>query len=113
MITEEDVDRIFEKSVDYMTTLNLNSAKLMKHFGNKIKACTDITGFGIKGHGQNLSEIQTKAVDFRIHTLPVMGNLYKFDKLVRDFKMKKGLAAETSGGLLIVLKNNITEEFIT
>lgn len=33
------------------------------------------------------------------------------DNLVRNFKLKEGLAAETSGGLLIVLDKNVVENF--
>lgn len=87
-----------------MTTLNLNAAKAIQRFGNSVKASTDVTGFGIYGHGQNLSEIQRENVDFLIHTIPVIGNLHQLDGLVRNFKMKEGLAAETSGGLMIVIK---------
>lgn len=35
------------------------------------------------------------------------GNLYQLDKLVRNFKIKEGLSAETSGGLMIILENSI------
>lgn len=31
---------------------------------------TDITGFGILGHAQNLASCQKAAVNFSIHTLP-------------------------------------------
>ncbi len=38
-----------------------------------------------------------------IHTLPILKNMLKLDKIARDFKMKEGVAAETSGGLLMAL----------
>lgn len=42
----------------------------------------------------------------------MIGPLYKFDKLVRDFKFKEGRAAETSGGLLISLQKEKTDGFL-
>lgn len=38
-----------------MATLNIVAAKLYKKYEGK--ACTDITGFGIKGHLDNLAEV--------------------------------------------------------
>jgi len=35
--------------------------------------------------------------------MPVIGNFYKVDGLVRNFRMKEGFSAETSGGLLVVI----------
>ncbi len=47
-----------------MISLNLYPALLFdKYFGN-IKACTDITGFGIKGHSDNILDIQLNNIDF-------------------------------------------------
>ena len=33
---------------------------------------TDVTGFGILGHAQNLVSCQKNSVDFNLHTLPSM-----------------------------------------
>lgn len=40
-----------------MKQLNLYAAKVMREFGDSIKACTDITGFGLQGHAENLVQI--------------------------------------------------------
>ena len=39
--------------MESMATLNMNAAKLMKKY--KSHGATDITGFGILGHSQNLA----------------------------------------------------------
>lgn len=39
-------------------------------------------------------------MDFVIDTLPVFKNLFKVEKVVRDFGLMKGVSAETSGGVL-------------
>lgn len=111
LLNQETFKPIFNKGVESMTTLNLYASKTMAKFGDSIKACTDITGFGIKGHSDNLLDIQKNEVDFLFHTFPVFGNLWKLDKLVRNFKLEEGLAAETSGGLMIVMDKNCEKEY--
>ncbi len=101
-LTEQNLSDIKEKVHKAMTTLNLYAALEMKDLKGGVKACTDVTGFGIKGHAENLVEIQKSPVDFVFDQFPVFKGLVQYDKLVRDFKLKEGLAAETSGGLLIV-----------
>lgn len=110
--SEERFEEIFEKGFTAMGQLNLYASQLMRKYGDQIKACTDVTGFGIKGHAENLAQIQKNEVDFVIDTLPVYGNLHLFDKLVRDFKLEEGLASETSGGLMIVLENQVVDQFM-
>lgn len=59
-------------------------------------ACTDVTGFGILGHLDNLVSNQTLAVEFHLHTLPILRGMCKVNTLF-DFKLTKGFSAETSG----------------
>lgn len=40
-----------------------------------------------------------------IHTLPIIRNLYKLENKARDFGFIRGTAAETSGGLLVAVKD--------
>ena len=72
---------------------------------NKYKAgaCTDVTGFGILGHADYLAQAQKQKVEFVINVFPVYKNLVKVEHKVQDFKFYEGLAAETSGGLLIAI----------
>jgi selenide,water dikinase len=108
--TSEEILDSYEKGIKYMSTLNINGAKLMQKY--KASAATDVTGFGIKGHAQNLAVAQRAKVDLVINKYPVIGNLYKFDKIARDFKLKAGTAAETSGGLLICLAKEKAKDFL-
>mgnify|MGYP000008000310 CR=1 FL=1 len=108
--SEEEVNTVFEKAAAYMATLNLTGAKLMhKH---KAKGATDITGFGLLGHTMNLASVQKEEVDLVIDTLPVLKGLAALDKQVRDFKLKEGFSAETSGGLLIMVPRESSQEFL-
>jgi hypothetical protein len=55
-------------------------------------ACTDVTGFGILGHAQNLVVTQLKDVDFVLHTLPIVRDMEKIDKKIHDFKLLEGFS---------------------
>jgi len=92
-----------------MAHLNRSAAKLMH--AHKAHAATDITGFGILGHANNLASNQTQPVSFRIHTLPVIKGMMQVDK-VNNFKLLQGLSAETSGGLFICLPKENAARFM-
>jgi len=92
-----------------MCRLNRSGAKLMHKYD--AHACTDVTGFGILGHAQNLVVTQLKDVDFVLHTLPIVRDMEKIDKKIHDFKLLEGFSAETSGGLLIALPAANAEAF--
>jgi selenide,water dikinase len=90
----------YEQAVKHMTTLNIYAASLMKKY--KASGSTDITGFGILGHTKNLVLAQKRKVDFVIDYLPVIVGMAKVDK-VANYGLLKGISAETSGGLLIII----------
>lgn len=61
-------------------------------------AATDVTGFGILGHAQNLAGFQKKDVSFVIHNLPVISKMQAIDGACNNrFKLKLGYSPETSG----------------
>ena len=69
---------------------NRSGAKLMHKYDEH--ACTDVTGFGILGHAQNLVVTQHKDVDFVVHTLPIIRDMEKLDKKIHDFKLLEGFS---------------------
>ena len=109
-IEEEKVLEIFAKACGYMASLNRGPAGLMHKY--RAKACTDVTGFGILGHAQNLASVQHADVDFRINRLPIIAGVMSVEKQVRDFRLVEGFSAETSGGLMIVLPRDEVEGFL-
>lgn len=110
MITEEQIENIYQQGLHYMPQLNKIAAELMLKHG--ATSSTDVTGFGILGHSQNLAEVQEKEVDYILERLPSYPVLHSLDKVVRDFKFRQGLAAETSGGLLISFPPDQVDAFI-
>ena len=110
LISKEEVQVAFDKANELMGTLNLSGAICLKKY--KARASTDITGFGVHGHANLLVNCQKNKVDFKIHTLPIIKNMLKIDKIVNNFKLIEGFSAETSGGLLVCLPKDQAESFV-
>lgn len=110
LIDEEKIEFLYAKALDWLGQLNDVPGELMTRHG--CTSSTDVTGFGILGHSQNLAEVQHAAVDYEIDVLPAYSVLPSLDKLVRDFRFREGLAAETSGGLLISFPPDRVDGFI-
>lgn len=72
--------------MESMAHLNRNTAVLMRKYG--CHGATDITGFGLKGHAQNLVNVQQiEPLDFHIHSLPIFNKMERIsNKDIRDFR---------------------------
>jgi len=102
VVSEEDVRKAYLRAMDSMARLNRTAAKLMHKFN--AHAATDVTGFGLLGHAQNLAAHQKNEVSFVIHNLPVIAKMASVAKACGNmFQLLQGLSAETSGGMLICL----------
>ena len=102
VISSEDVRKAYQRAMDSMARLNRTAARLMHKYN--AHACTDVTGFGILGHAQNLATNQKNEVSFVIHNLPIISKMASVAKACGNmFKLLQGRSAETSGGLLICL----------
>jgi len=111
IISEEEVIEAYCKSTDSMVHLNKVAAELMHKY--KSNGATDITGFGIIGHANNLALNQKNDVGFEIHTLPIIKNMKKAEeKLNNMFKLFEGKSSETSGGLFIILPKENAEKIL-
>jgi selenide,water dikinase len=70
-------------------------------------ACTDVTGFGILGHAENLVKHQKNEVSFVIHNLPIIAKMATISITCNNaFSLLQGKSAETSGGLLVILPSD-------
>lgn len=90
------------RSMSSMSRLNRTAAQLMHKYN--AHACTDVTGFGLLGHAQNLARHQKNEVTFVIHNLPIIAKMAAINRACSNmFNLIGGTSAETSGGLLIAL----------
>jgi len=110
VISEQEALRAFSLAQKSMARLNKTAARLMHKY--KAHAATDVTGFGILGHANNLAGNQIANVTLRIHTLPVFRGLVEVNRKVNDWGLLRGRAAETSGGLLVCLPPENAKGFI-
>ena len=120
----------FNKSLDFinsMRTLNLKASLEAKNF--KINACTDITGYGLLGH---LNEMINESISINVysHMVPLfegvlnlvenapMGShrnksyLQKFVSNTCDINDIVFYDAQTSGGLLIALNSKDAKDLL-
>lgn len=78
VVSREEVELAYQEAVFNMATLNRTAAGLMHTFS--AHAATDITGFGILGHSQNLDKQQRNEVSFVIHNLPIIAKMAAISK---------------------------------
>ncbi|XP_078520652.1 selenide, water dikinase 2-like [Lissotriton helveticus] len=110
VVSEEEVELAYQEAMHSMATLNRTAAGLMHTFN--AHAATDITGFGILGHAQNLAKQQHNEVSFVIHNLPIIAKMAAITKACGNrFKLLHGTSPETSGGLLICLPREQAARF--
>ncbi|CAA9996526.1 unnamed protein product [Nesidiocoris tenuis] len=102
VISEDEVQEGYFTAVESMIRLNKTGASLMaKH---RAHAATDITGFGLLGHANNLARHQTDPVSLVIRKLPIINGMAAVERSIGDrFGLLSGKGIETSGGLLISL----------
>ncbi|KAL1772450.1 Selenide, water dikinase 1 [Sigmodon hispidus] len=75
-------------------------------------AATDITGFRILSHAQNLAKQQRKEMSFVIHSLPVLTKMTTVSKACGNmFSLMHGTCPETSGALPIRLPREQAARF--
>lgn len=109
-LTRDDISEAYDKAVKSMTMLNRLAAQLMHKF--KAHASTDVTGFGLVGHAENLLLFQEEQLDFVIESLPVIKHVKKIAEVLnRHQKLNDGRMVETSGGLLICLPSENAQKF--
>lgn len=110
IISTVEAEDMMHAAVCSMVRLNKNGSRMMlKHGAN---AGTDVTGFGILGHAQNLMDNQVHPVGVELHTLPVIANTLKVNDEVFNFRLRAGFSAETSGGLLVSMPLENAKAFI-
>jgi len=121
-----------EQAVYWMNRLNADAAKLaIKH---EIKAATDITGFGLLGHGLEMAE--SSGVEFQVFAGSVpfikgsrtyaetgnfpggsvdnklfFGDRVEFSSTIDEYNQLMLFDAQTSGGLLLAIPEDEVQSF--
>ncbi|KHJ76884.1 putative selenide, water dikinase, partial [Oesophagostomum dentatum] len=109
-LDKEKIVRAFQQVTEQMTRLNRNAAKMLHKYN--AHASTDVTGFGILGHADNLARAQQAKVKFVIDVLPVIEYMDEIAQKMPNgngFNLFGGTAAETSGGLLVAVNPGSAE----
>lgn len=110
-VTVEECKSAYNLSIQSMSLLNKDTARLMKKYS--CHGATDITGFGLLGHAQNLVNVQQKQpVDYIIHTLPIIDKMDVISSNVLNFRLLQGYSAETSGGILCMISPDKAADFV-
>jgi len=123
-------DEIVQKACLIMQTLNKIASELMQEIG--VSSCTDITGFGLLGHGHEMANGSNKALIINASKVPILdgvidlaksGNIKSGSMVNREFLtdsviFKDDILTEikdilfdpqTSGGLLISVERKKAE----
>ena len=109
-LERETINNAYFMAMESMATLNQTGAKLMRKYGSH--GATDVTGFGILGHAENLAAAQRNEVDLIIDRLPVLEQMEQKIEGMPDFKVREGYSAETSGGIFAMVDAMKAEDFV-
>jgi selenide,water dikinase len=120
-----------EPAIKAMTTLNKVGAELATLEG--VVAMTDVTGFGLLGHLTEICEASKISAEIWFDKVPLLPNVEKYRKLgcipggarknfasygdkISDMTQEQReilCDAQTSGGLLVIVKKSSLEAFLT
>jgi len=103
---EQSLLEMQDIAVRIMTKSNLEVAQAMNKIG--VSAATDITGFGLLGHANNVSELSGFHVV--IDRMPVIKGTLKLAEFF-GHKLASGFGAETAGGMLVFMDSTKVELF--
>ncbi len=106
-IPDELIEAAVAEAVDGMTSSNKPVAEAMQKV--PVHAATDVTGFGLKGHGANMAVLGN--VDIVIDQLAVIRGTPVLAELF-GYPLLSGEAKETAGGMLIAVAKENADELL-
>uniref|UniRef100_A0A1I8G7V3 Selenide, water dikinase n=1 Tax=Macrostomum lignano TaxID=282301 RepID=A0A1I8G7V3_9PLAT len=105
VLTEQQARQAYQSATRQMARLN-RTRPYNAH------ACTDVTGFGLLGHANNLAACQKADVSMVVHNLPIIAGMAAASAhLGGAFGLLRGTSAETSGGLLVAMSRTDAAEY--
>jgi len=102
----EELQRMQDVAVRIMTQSNLEVALSMQKIG--VHAATDVTGFGLLGHANNVAKLSGVSIVF--DKMPVIRGTLKLAEFF-GHRLSQGLAAETAGGMLVFMDSRKAPAF--
>ena len=125
--------KMINDAIENMTTLNLGASKAME--GLPISACTDITGFGLMGHLNEICKNSNVSAVINFNKVPFIEGVFElaqlgvipggtknnlkffedgidFSDVLVDYQKLMLADAQTSGGLLISIPNENSNKLI-
>jgi len=122
----------YQNALDYMKLLNKSAAEIMQKY--KVRAATDITGFGLLGHSMNMAQASNVSMRIRSSDIPLLTGAYEltdlgcipgasfrnlafveeycsFTKIDYNLKMLM-LDAQTSGGILMCVNHSVVDSLL-
>jgi selenide,water dikinase len=125
--------KAMQSCIDVLTTLNRQPAEIMQAFD--IHAATDVTGFGLAGHGLEMVGDTAITIEFQLETLPVMDEalemykkgmttgvnannrqlvaaMLKMDPALPTWRQEIVFDPQTNGGLLAALPAGQSQELL-
>ena len=130
---EQAPDFMIQEAVNTMTTLNASAGEAMNHFA--VNACTDITGFGLLGHLNEMCKNSEVSAVLDFNMVPFMEGVFElaqkgvvpggtknnlkfvndeidFSDALVDYQKLMLADAQTSGGLLISIPEKYSEKLV-
>ncbi|MCH2026709.1 MAG: selenide, water dikinase SelD [Verrucomicrobiales bacterium] len=124
-------DGAFESCINTVISLNRSAAEVFANF--EIHAATDITGFGLAGHGLEMAQGSESSLHLNLNSVPVMEEAYKmyedgvttgvnkhnrkktiphirFENSAMESKREILFDPQTSGGLFVALPKEQAKE---
>ena len=106
-VPEDVVENAIQEAINSMITSNKPVAEAMQKV--LVHASTDITGFGLKGHAENMAVLSNVDIIFDqlavIRGTPILADLFGYPLL-------QGEAKETAGGILIAVDNENADDLL-
>lgn len=70
---------VYDEAVEVMTTLNKYAGEIIVKYN--VSACTDVTGFGIMGHGYEMASASDITIELYKENIPVIGGARDFAEM--------------------------------
>jgi selenide, water dikinase len=102
------VETAVSEAISGMTESNKPVAEAMQKV--PVHAATDVTGFGLKGHAENMATLGK--VDIEIDQLAVIKGTPVLSEMF-GFPLLQGEAKETAGGMLIAVSKNDADDLLS